>query len=104
MIYYYELITVKCLPYRFKDLSSLCPNISDEQRATVPPERVLEYVGELGLSVGDVVTLLVGQGSYHLLQEGERLVDVESLTLDVACGLCRDLTEFSLQRNTCVRC
>ena len=80
----------RCLPYRFKDLSSLCPNISDEQCAAVSPKRVLEYVGELGLSVGDVVTLLVGQRSNHLLQEGERLVDVESLTLNVACGLRRD--------------
>ena len=73
--------------YRFQNLSPLSPDISDEHRATVPPERVLENVGQLGLLVGDVTTPLVGQGSYHLLQEGERLVDVESFTLNIACGL-----------------
>ena len=44
-------------------------------------------MGQLGLSVGDVATPLVGEGSYHLLEEGERLVDVECFTLNVACGL-----------------
>ena len=61
--------------------------ISNEHCATVPPERVLEDVGQLGLSVGDVATPLVGQGSYHLLEEGERFVDVECFTLNIACGL-----------------
>ena len=73
--------------YRFQNLPPISPNISDEHCATVPPERVLENVGQLGLSVGDVATPLVSQGSYHLLEEGERLVDVESFTFNIACGL-----------------
>ena len=75
---------LKCQTYGFQNLSSLCPDISDEQCATVAPQRVLENVGQLGLSVGDVVSSLVGQRSDHLLQEGERFVNVESLTLNVA--------------------
>ena len=78
---------LKCLTYCFQNLSSLCPNISDEHCATVAPKRVLEYMGQLGLPVGDVVLLLVGQRSYDLLQEGERCVDVETLAMNVACGL-----------------
>ena len=62
--------------YRFQNLSPLSPDISDEHCATVPPKRFLENVGQLGLSVGYVATPLVGQGLYHLLKEGERLVDV----------------------------
>ena len=73
--------------YRFQNLSPLSPDISNEHCATVPPERVLENVGQLGLSVGDVAMPLVGQGSYHLLQEGERFVDVENFTLNIAFGL-----------------
>ena len=47
-------------------------------------------MGQLGLSIGDVATPLVGEGSYHLLEEGERFVDVESFTLNIACGLHED--------------
>ena len=68
------LLLLKFLAYRFQNLSSLCPDISDEQCATVAPQKVLENVGQFGLSVGDVILSLVGQHSNHLLQEGERLV------------------------------
>jgi hypothetical protein len=46
-----------CTIYRFQYLPSLCPDISNEHRATVSSEGVFEYVGQLGLSIGDVVTL-----------------------------------------------
>ena len=56
-------------------------------------------MGQLGLSVGDVATPLVGEGSYHLLKEGERLVDVESFTLNIACGLHGDRDVLSKLNN-----
>ena len=45
-------------------------------------------MGELGLPVGYVTSLGVGQGQCHLFQEGEGLVDVHRLTLGGAGGLC----------------
>ena len=82
--------------HRFQNLSPLCPDISNEHCATVSSERVLENVGQLGLSVGDVATPLVSQGSYHLLEEGERLVDVERFTLNIACGLGIEMSQQNL--------
>ena len=73
--------------YCFLNLFSLCQDVSDQQCATVSPEGVLEDVGQLRLSIGDVLTSPVGQGSDHLLKERERLVDVEGLLLHTPCRL-----------------
>ena len=73
--------------YCFLNLSSLCPDVGDHQSSTVSPEGVLEDMGQLWLSVGNVFTSLVCQCSNHLLQKRERFVDVESFTLDTTCRL-----------------
>ena len=73
--------------YCFLNLFSLCPDVGDHQSATVSPEGVFEDVGQLWLSVGNVLTSLVCQCSDHLLEKRERFVDVESFSLDVSCRL-----------------
>lgn len=75
----------KYVAYRFLNLSSLCPDVSNHQGATVSSQGVLEDVGQLRLTVGDMLTSFVCQCSDHLLEKRERFIDIECLTLDIAC-------------------
>jgi len=70
-------------------MGNLGPDVGDEDGLAVAADGVLEDVGELGLAVGDVVALLVGERDDHLLQEGERLVDVGGLDELLTAGACR---------------
>jgi len=74
---------------RFFQMGNLGPDVGVEDGLAVAADGVLEDVGELGLAVGDVVALLVGERDDHLLQEGERLVDVGGLDELLTAGACR---------------
>ena len=66
-------------PHRLLNLLPLAPDVRYEQGVTVAPDRVLQAVGELCLSVRHVVAVAVRQRDDGLLEERERLVDVHRL-------------------------
>mmetsp|Transcript_14150 Transcript_14150/g.35721 ORF Transcript_14150/g.35721 Transcript_14150/m.35721 type:complete len:364 (-) Transcript_14150:717-1808(-) len=61
------------------DLVVAVPHVGDEHRLAVAAQRVLQEPGQLGGAVRNVAGALLGQGHDYLLQEGERLVDIERL-------------------------
>ena len=62
------------------DVVRLRPHIGDQDGVAVAANRVLEHVGELGLPVRHMVSLLVSGADNNLLEEGQRSVDVAGLT------------------------
>lgn len=74
---------------RLFQMGDFGPDVGDEDGLAVAADGIFEDVGELGLAVGDVVALLVGERDDHLLQEGERLVDVRGLDELLTAGACR---------------
>ena len=52
------------------------PDIGDEDGLAVAADGIFEEVGELALSVGDMVAFLIAGRNDYLLEEGERTVDV----------------------------
>ena len=67
--------------YGFLELRGLSPHVGDEQGVALAPDRVLQVVGQLGLSERDMFAVPVRQRYDHLLQEAQRLVDVHGLRL-----------------------
>lgn len=60
---------------------SLRPDVSNKDSLAVASDRVLKEVSELALTIGDVVTLGITGRDHHLLQVGQRPVDVSSFLL-----------------------
>jgi hypothetical protein len=60
---------------------SLRPDVSDENGFAVTTDRVLEEVGQLALTVRDVITLGITGGNDHLLQVGQTSVNIGSFLL-----------------------
>lgn len=56
-------------------MASLGPDIGNHNGFAVATDGVTQKVGQFGLTVRDVATLLARQCKYHLFQETERLVD-----------------------------
>ena len=59
------------------------PDVGDHDSGAVPSDGVLEDVGQLGLAIGNVVTIMLRQSQGHLLQERQGLVDELGLVLSI---------------------
>lgn len=70
--------------HRLLQLLSLHPDVGYHDGGAVASDGVLEDVRQLGLAIGDMVPVPLGEGQSDLLQEGQGLVDVPGFTLGVA--------------------
>lgn len=57
----------------------LRPDVCDHYRLAVATNRIFQKIGQLALPVRDVILLGIASRNHHLLQEGQRFVDIIGL-------------------------